>query len=53
MNKMTTYCIWKKVNGKKVTILKLKSSLEKEEIRSYLKINNVAFNGIDSIYPAI
>lgn len=44
---MKTYYVWKKINGKKVDILKLKSELTKEEVIK--KLGAFKYDGIDVV----
>lgn len=44
---MKTYYVWKKINGKKVDILKLKTELTKEEVIK--KLGAFEYDGIDVV----
>ena len=44
---MKTYYVWKKINGKKVDVLKLRTELSKEEVKA--KLSNFDYDGIDVV----
>lgn len=54
-NEFKTYYVYVKENGKKVIIATypMLKDFTKEDIRKMLKEENIKFDGIDSVYPAI
>lgn len=44
---MKTYYVWKKINGKKVDVLKLRTELSKEEVKA--KLGDFDYDGIDVV----
>lgn len=46
---MKTFYIWKKIDNKKVDLLKLRSTLSKEEVIEKLKKQKFDYDGIDIV----
>lgn len=46
---MKTYYVWKKVNGKKVDVFKLRTESSKDEVKAKLDNQHFDYDGIDVV----